>query len=179
MDNLNEIVNIPLDTESKQFKKGSIIQREGDINTRAFYVKKGLLRSYTTDAKGKEHVFSFAPEGWLIADIDSQEFEHPATLFIECLEDSEVITIDRKGIKLTGLSDKQLNKHVNLLHRSIGVLQRRVLMMMSHPALERYKHFLETYPQLPNRVPQKMIASYLGITPQALSTIKKELVKTK
>lgn len=173
MDNLNDILNIDINTGSKFFKKGHILQYEGDITSRAFYVKKGLLRSYTIDEKGKEHIFMFAPEGWLTADVESQEFDHPAMLFIECIEDSEIIIIDRKKLELSTLTSQQLNKHVSLLHRRIGMLQHRLIMMMSAPALKRYETFLETYPELPQRVPQRMIASYLGITPQALSTIRK------
>lgn len=175
MDNLNDILNIDISTESKLFKKGHFLQYEGDITSHAFYVKKGLLRSYTIDEKGKEHIFMFAPEGWVTADIESQEFEHPAMLFIECIEDSEVIIIDRKKMNSTHLNSIQLNNSVSLLHRRIGVLQHRIIMMMSASALKRYEIFLETYPALPQRVPQRMIASYLGITPQALSTIRKEM----
>ena len=69
-----------------------------------------------------------------------------------------------------------VSQDVSLLSRHIGVLQRRVLMLMSTAASERYEHFLKAYPDLPNRVPQHMIAAYLGITPQALSTIRRKMV---
>ena len=71
----------------------------------------------------------------------------------------------------------QLKKNAHLLARRTAVLQRRVIMLMSASAQERYQHFLETFPKLPNRVPQRMIASYLGVTPQALSTIRGRLAK--
>ena len=145
-----------------------------------FYLKiKGLLRSYTVDDKGKEHIFMFAPEDWVIGDIDSQEYNQPSTLFIDCLEDSEVYVIDRNLFLQSDLSKDQLKKKINLLTRRLAVLQRRVLMLMSASAQTRYESFLDTYPKLPNRVPQRMIASYLGITPEALSKIRSEIARSK
>ena len=145
----------------------------------AFFVKKGLLRSYSIDEKGKEHIFMFASEGWIIADVESQEFNHSTELFIDCLEDAEVLVFDRKCFTVSELSTEQLKKNAHLMARRIAVLQKRVIMLMSASAINRYKYFLETYPELPNRVPQKMIASYLGIMPQTLSIIRKKLATTK
>ncbi len=179
MDNLKDLMNVDLDTASKSFKKGSILQHQGDKTLNAYYVKKGLLRSYSIDQNGKEHIFMFAPEGWIIADIESQEFDQPAVLFIECLEDAEVVVIDKYGLEVDNLSKEQLVQHVYLLSRRIGVLQKRMIMMMSAPAVERYEKFLLHHPDLPKRVPQRMIASYLGITPEALSKIRGELARTK
>ncbi|MDB4281258.1 Crp/Fnr family transcriptional regulator, partial [Flavobacteriaceae bacterium] len=98
-------------------------------------------------------------------------------LFIDCIEDSEVIILDRNtGIK-TELNVDNLKIRINLLSRRIAVLQRRVLLLMSSNARERYELFLETYPNIVKRVPQRMIASYLGVTPQALSSIRGKIKK--
>ena len=177
MNNLGDIL-IGDSKEYSKYKKGSILQRQGEVMSLAFYVKKGLLRSFTVDSKGKEHIFMFAPEGWLIADIESQEFNRPAELTIETLENSEVVAIDRSSFIPSNLTSEQLMGQVNLLSRRLGVLQRRMIMMMRAPAADRYKSFIETYPNLPNRVPQHMIASYLGITPQALSTIRGKIARS-
>ena len=179
MENLSEILSLDSNAKIKQTKKGEILQREGELSFLAYYVKKGLLRSYSIDEKGKEHVFTFATEGWIIADIESQEFDQPAKLFIDCIEDSNVIAFDRSILSKLEVSRDQLNKNLNLLSRRVAVLQRRVLMLMSETAKNRYEFFLETYPELPNRVPQRMIASYLGITPEALSKIRGEIAKSK
>ena len=179
MKNLTDITNIDPKAKTKEFKKGDILQREGELSSLAYYVKRGLLRSYTIDEKGKEHVFMFATEGWIIADIESQEFDQPAKLFIDCIEDSNVIAFDRSILSKLEVSRDQLNKNLNLLSRRVAVLQRRVLMLMSETAKNRYEFFLETYPELPNRVPQRMIATYLGITPEALSKIRGEIAKSK
>jgi CRP-like cAMP-binding protein len=177
MDSLEEILNLDSTSVSRTIQKGTLLQSAGAKSNRAFYVKKGLLRSYTIDQKGKEHLFMFAAEGWLMADVESQEFDQPAALFIDCLEDTELVVFDRSCFKIANLSVEQLRRNAHLLARRTAVLQRRVIMLMSASAKDRYQHFLETYPKLPNRVPQRMIASYLGITPQALSTIRGRLSK--
>ena len=83
MKNLTDIINIDPKAKTKEFKKGDILQREGDSKVPAFYVKKGLLRSYIIDSKGKEHIFMFAPEDWIIADVEALEFNEPVQLFID------------------------------------------------------------------------------------------------
>jgi CRP-like cAMP-binding protein len=177
MENISEILNLDSEENTTHFNKGDILQREGENCSSAFFVKKGLLRSYTIDDKGKEHIFMFAPESWVIADIKSHQFNQPAKLFIDCVEESEVIILDRSLLIKSELNIAQLKKNVNLLSRRVAVLQRRVIMLMSASAKDRYELFLDTYPKIPNRVPQRMIASYLGITPQALSTIRGEITK--
>jgi CRP-like cAMP-binding protein len=151
-------------------KKGQILQYKGDRNTKIYHVVSGLLRSYSIDSKGKEHIFLFAPEGWVMAD-NTKEFNTPSELFIEAIENS-VLDVQDKNYR-------EVNPPVEMLLKRIGVLQKRVIMLMSASALERYEHFIETYPEIIQRVPQKMIASYLGITPEALSKVKNERIKQK
>ena len=179
MENINEILSLDSKENTAYFNKGDILQREGENCSKAFFVKKGLLRSYTIDDKGKEHIFMFAPESWVIADIESQEFNQPAKLFIDCLEESEVFILDRTVLIKSELNIDQLKNNINLLSRRVAVLQSRVIMLMSASAKERYELFLITYPKIPNRVPQRMIASYLGITPEALSKIRGKTAKLK
>lgn len=144
-------------------KKGDILQRPGTLGSKVYSVKSGLLRSYSIDPKGKEHIFMFAPEGWTIG--DNQSADQPCDLYIDALEDS-VLYIREKNIH-----DEQGNAAP--LIKRLYVLQQRIIMLMSATALERYQHFVETYPDIIQRVPQKMIASYLGITPEALSKVKR------
>ena len=148
-------------------KKGDILQRSGDLNSCIYSVVSGLLRSYTIDEKGREHIFMFAPENWTIA--DSQSKEEPCDLFIDALEESVVIVLQ-----------KDINRerqNIGAFIKRLAVLQNRVIMLMSFSAIKRYEHFEETYPDIIQRVTQKMIASYLGITPEALSKLKKERIK--
>lgn len=179
MENLTEIVHIDPEAKVKKFGKGHILQLAGDSKASTFYVKKGLLRSYIIDSKGKEHIFMFAPENWIIADLEALEFNKPVQLFIDCLEDSEVIIFNKDCLFKADLPKEKIVENAQLLYRRMAKLQRRVLMLMGSPAIDRYTYFLNTYPELPNRVPQRMIATYLGITPQALSTIRGKIVRSR
>lgn len=144
-----------------QVEKGQILQRGGELNSKIYHVKSGLLRSYSIDKKGKEHIFMFAPEGWVMG--DSVPPEEPAMLFIDALEDSTIV-----------VAEKDINKENDSkkLIKRLEVLQKRIIQLMSATALERYEHFVETYPDVSQRIPQRMIASYLGVTPEALSKVK-------
>jgi len=146
-----------------KFKKGQIIQNKGELNTKIYKVEKGLLRSYSIDKKGKEHIFMFAPEGWIIADSISEK--EPCDLLIDALEDTIATIIEK---------DKEEDRDVFKFIKRLKVLQKRIIMLMSATAIERYEDFVETYPNITQRVPQRMIASYLGITPEALSKVKGE-----
>ncbi len=150
-------------------KKGQVIQVPGEVQTKAYYVELGLLRSYVIDQKGREYIFMFAPEGWLIA--DSSPPEVPGELFIDALEDS-TLKVFEKGTEHNNDDRPKLIKR-------LGVLQKRVIQLMSASAIERYEHFIDTYPNITQRVPQRMIASYLGITPEALSKVKGEKARGK
>jgi CRP-like cAMP-binding protein len=150
-------------------KKGQILQRSGELNTKVFMVESGLLRSYTIDNRGKEHIYMFAPENWIIG--DNCDIDIPCDLFIDAIEDSTFTVTEKDFAKLTS-DRKSLVKRIN-------VLQKRVIMLMSSSAIERYQHFVETYPDIVQRVPQKMIASYLGITPEALSRLRNEISREK
>lgn len=151
----------------QKVKKKQILQKPDELNSKIYVVKSGLLRSYSIDKKGKEHIFMFAPEGWVIA--DNAPPEEPTTLFIDALEDT-VVYVRKKDIT---------NEHQNVapLVRRLLVLQKRVMMLMSASAIERFEDFVATYPDITQRVPQRMIASYLGITPEALSKMKKEKLR--
>jgi len=172
MENTTDILKIDPKAKIKNFRKGHILQHAGDTKASTFYVKKGLLRSYIIDSKGKEHIFMFAPENWIIADLEALEFNEPVQLFIDCLEHSEIVVFNKDCLFKADLPKENIAENTQLLYRRIAKLQRRVLMLMGSPAIDRYTYFLNTYPDLPNRIPQRMIATYLGVTPQALSTIR-------
>tara|TARA_R110001583_G_scaffold41287_1_gene131481 strand:+ start:324 stop:860 length:537 start_codon:yes stop_codon:yes gene_type:complete len=174
MINTEDILNSHLKVKTKTFKKGHLIQQAESSMALSIYVKKGILRSYVIDSNGKEHIYMFASKGYIIGDIEAMEYHKSTQLYIDCLEDCEVIFFDKEQL-LTFLTKEQTAVFNQLLSRRIGRLQRRVLMLMGTPAIDRYSYFLEIYPELPTRVPQKMIASYLGIAPQTLSTIRNKI----
>lgn len=144
-------------------KKGEVLQEKGVLNSKVYLVESGLLRSYSIDKKGKEHIFMFAPEGWIIA--DSVGATTQTELYIDAIEDSVVIQNDKE---IAAINDAPK------LVKRIEVLQHRVIMLMSATALERFEHFKKAYPNIVQRVPQRMVASFLGITPEALSTLKRK-----
>lgn len=152
--------------KTRTIKKGTVIQRKGDLNTKVYVVKSGLLRSYTIDKKGKEHIFLFAPEDWSVA--DGNPPDTPCEMYIDALEDTVVVELEKT---IENAQDTQ-----SLVNRILA-LQQRVILLMSATAVERYNHFVETYPNIVQRVPQKMIASYLGVTPEALSTAKSQQLR--
>jgi CRP-like cAMP-binding protein len=162
----------------KNVAKGEILTRKGELTAKSYFVKKGCLRCYSIDEKGKEHIFMFAPEGWLASDITTQLKNVPSDLFIDALEDSEIEVLDLRAAEAAGFDSRQLfGMGTEKLVNRIAVLQKRIIMLMSASAWERYEHFLDTYPNIVQRVPQRMIASYLGITPEALSKLRGDKAK--
>lgn len=161
----------------RTFSKGEVLQRAGQDTSKIFLVKKGILRSYIIDSKGKEHIYMFGSEGWIVSDIESQTSERKTVLFIEAIEKSDVYVMNQMSFNLLKEKDNGFDVMVTSLSKRIGAMQRRILALMSSSARDRYESFLQIYPELPNRVPQKMIASYLGITPEALSTIRKKIAQ--
>ncbi|SEC79085.1 cAMP-binding domain of CRP or a regulatory subunit of cAMP-dependent protein kinases [Tenacibaculum sp. MAR_2009_124] len=179
METLDNILAATDNAKTKLFKKGTTIQKAGSTKPFAYYVTKGLLKSYIIDSNGKEHIYMFASENWIIGDLEAMEYNQSVELYIDCMEETEVIIFDKDCFFETKLSKEQIIHNTQLLYRRIGRLQRRVLMLMGTPAIDRYKYFLKTYPELIHRVPQHMIASFLGIAPQTLSTLKGKIIRSK
>lgn len=159
----------------KKFDKNEIIQYTGDNFKHGFFVCKGLLRAYSIDAKGKEHILQFAPENWLISDRNNMNNE-PSVFFIDAIEATEVVIMPNDFMEQAAIQVPCLQPmHTRLLNNSIRFMQKRINMLLSATAEERYLDFIKLYPNLTLRVPQWMIASYLGITPESLSRVRKEL----
>lgn len=159
-------------------EKGEILLDQGSFCTHTFFVSSGLLRSYTIDENGKEHIIQFAPEDWLITDRTSVFFQAPSEMNIDAVEASEIVFIDGDLVeRLSDLSGEYRRFNTFSLHNHIRSLQHRVAMLLGASAEERYLEFIELYPKIPLRVPQWMIASYLGITPESLSRVRKELAR--
>lgn len=173
---ITDAQQISLPLKRKKYKKGSILLKINDLCKHSFFVEKGLLRSYTLDEDGKEHVIQFAPENWFIVDRSSVYFNDPSESIIDAIEDTEVVFIDEdfmcRAADVNPIFGRYNDK---LLHNHIRQMQKRINRLLSATALKRYLNFIEMYPDLLLRVPQWMIASYLGITPESLSRVRKEL----
>ena len=161
---------------TKQCKKGEFLLQQGEKCSHSFFVERGLLRQFSIDSKGKEHIIQFAPENWFMSERESVYFSQPSAYFIQALEDTTVFLIEETLIlELAKTNTGFLAFHNKLLHNHIRHLQRRITQLQSATAEERYLYFIKIYPDLTLRVPQIYIASYLGITPESLSRVRKEL----
>jgi CRP-like cAMP-binding protein len=164
----------------KHLKKGAVLLREGEIAKYTAFVEKGCLRSYVIDNKGKEHIVLFAPETWWINDSDSLRNGTPATYFIDAIEDSDILLLDIPShFKIIERIPGYAAAFQTGVQKHAAAKDRRIVASLSATAEERYNDFLKAYPSIAQRVPQHMLASYLGITPETLSRIRKQLSRKK
>jgi len=158
----------------KKVKKGEFLLREGDITRYSIFVASGCLRTYTIDDTGKEHILQFSPENWWTGDM-SFTSNVRSRCFIDALEDSEVLLTEPSSIqKLNQYIPQSAVHYQAALQKSMEAKNQRIVASLSETAEERYNDFLKKYPSLVQRVPQHMIASYLGISPETLSRIRKQ-----
>jgi len=160
----------------KTLAVGDFVQRAGEVATHASFVTCGCLRSYVIDAKGKEHIVQFAPETWWLADTKSLSTGAPSQYFVDALEPTELLLIDRPSHeKIVANVPPYAMSFQAGLQRHAAAKDERIVSALSTSAEERYLQFLETYPSIVQRVPQFMLASYLGVSPETLSRIRKNL----
>ena len=158
----------------KKVRKGEFLLREGEMARYSIFVASGCLRTYTIDDSGKEHILQFSPENWWTGDM-SFTSNVPSQCFIEALEDSEVLLTELSSIqKLNNYIPESAALYQAALQKSVAAKNQRIVSALSASAEERYNDFLKKYPSLVQRVPQHMIASYLGISPETLSRIRKQ-----
>ena len=164
--------------EIKKVPKGVFLLQYGEVCRNTFFVEKGLLRMFSIDKNGKEHIIQFAPENWLIGDRSSLYFNEKSNYFIEAIEESEISFLPRDFFnKLLEEFPNSIEKNDLVLQKHVKSLQDRINSLLGETAEERYLKFTKRYPDLLIRVPQWMIASYLGITPESLSRVRKELAR--
>lgn len=164
----------------RKIRRRQYVLQEGDVCRHYTFVNKGCLRLYTVDANGIEHILQFAPEDYWVADIGSFHQEVPTSLYIDALEPTEILQISKPDLISTFETYSTFDRVFRILVENAFVgLQKRVLQNISSTAEERYLTFVKNYPQLVNRLPQIQIASYIGITPEFLSKIRKNLATGK
>jgi|SRR5690606_1729515 len=161
---------------TKNLKRHQFLLQEGEVCRYIGYVNSGVLREYTIDNKGAEHVIQFAIEDWWVSDLNSFLSGLPATYNIDALQDSELLLLEKNAREeLLNVCPKMERFFRLLLEANQVAVRQRISDSLSASAEERYLKFIKTYPKLFEQVPQNQIASYLGITPQSLSRIRKEL----
>jgi CRP-like cAMP-binding protein len=165
-------------SKTKQVSKGDILLSFGEIASSVYRVERGCLKSYVIDNAGKQHILQFAPENWLISDLDSFTNEKPSIIFIEAIEASEVSIISKSNFSDLYSLEKKALIETNIKYRnSLIATNKRIISLLSATAEERYIAFTETYPTLIQRLSLKLIASYIGITPEYLSDIRRKIAK--
>ncbi|SNC65386.1 cAMP-binding domain of CRP or a regulatory subunit of cAMP-dependent protein kinases [Hymenobacter gelipurpurascens] len=148
----------------------------GEPCTHLAFVTQGCLRSYSLNTQGQEHTLQFAPEDWWVSDMYSLLTQQPSTMNIDALEDSQVLLLAQADMETIYAHFPVFERYFRLLMQSRFVaLQERVNASLSQTASEKYQHFLRKYPGIAQRVPQHFIASYLGITPESLSRVRRQL----
>lgn len=164
--------------EPATLPSGEFLQRAGAVAKYAAFVARGCLRTYVIDPNGKEHVVQFAPETWWVADSVSLTSGKPSDYFIDALEDSDLLLIDSHSHE--AVVDTVPGYATALrkgLQRHAAAKDERIVSSISASAHDRYVRFLQTYPSLATRVPQWMLASYLGVSPETVSRIRRKLAR--
>jgi CRP-like cAMP-binding protein len=158
----------------RSLRAGEFFQRAGEVATHAAFVATGCLQCYVIGDDGKEHILQFAPEDWWVADPTAVTAPgSPAKWFIDAIEDSQLLTFDRaaheQGLRIPGVAEAYRGG----LERKGVATSDRIVSTLSASAEERYEAFVKKYPSLVQRVPQFMLASYLGVTPETLSRVRR------
>lgn len=164
--------------EIQSFKTKTLLLNPGEICKHSYFVNSGLVRSFTINDNIVEHVLQFACEGWWIGDMYSLLSQKPGNLFIEVLEDSEVVLLSKENQEQLYTEIPKLERFFRILtENSLVAHQDRLMDNLSLTAEERFEKFCSKYPTLIQRVPQKQIASYIGVTPEFFSKMKSKLLK--
>lgn len=164
----------------REVKRKQILLREGEICDFEAYIVKGCIRTYYIDENGSEVILQFAVEDWWVSDIGSFHEHKPSLLYIEALEDSDLLTLNpvRKEELLARVP--QFERVFRLmLQRHVSAVEHRLIRTIAKTAEERYVDFIQQYPKMQLRVPQHYIASYLGMTPEFLSKVRRRLATQK
>lgn len=164
--------------EIQQYKAKHILLNSGEICKHSYFVNSGILRSFNINDNIVEHVLNFACEGWWIGDMYSLISQKPGNLFIEVLEDAELVLLSKENQEQLYIEIPKLERFFRILtENSLVAHQERLMDNLSLSAEERFEKFSKRYSGLLYRIPQKQIASYIGVTPEFFSKMKAKLLK--
>lgn len=170
----NELQVIKEHLTPKKIRKRQYLLQEGDVCKFIAFVEHGTMRSYTVDEKGAEHIVQFALEGWMISDLYSFLTAEPATYNIDALENCELALISKSSHEKLLASMWNYEKFIRLqVTNAYIAMQKRITSIISYTLDERYAYFNALYPDIVQRVPQHMIASYMGLTAETLSRVRR------
>lgn len=155
-----------------------VLSRQGDICRNLYFVERGCLRCHATDDRGGDHLIRFAVEGWWLSDFHSYFQGEPSSFGVDALEESEVLVLGRDREQCLCMEHPVLARYFLRLLEGLAVAtHRRLLSMLSGTMEERYEEFMRAYGPIARRLPQHQIASYLGVTPEALSRIRARMTR--
>lgn len=164
--------------EVQHYKTKTILLHAGEICKHSYFVNSGILRSFTINDHIVEHVLHFACEGWWIGDMYSLLSQKPGNLFIEVIEDAEVLLLSKENQEILYHEIPKLERFFRILtENSLVAHQERLMDNLSLSAEERFEKFCSKYPTLIQQVPQKQIASYIGVTPEFFSKMKAKMLR--
>ncbi|HDZ13582.1 hypothetical protein LCGC14_1216270 [marine sediment metagenome] len=165
---------IPNFFETKFLRKKQLLLQAGEYCRTLAFVSTGALKSYTIDEKGIEHISLLAWEGWWVSDFKSFISDEKAILFIDAIEDSEILLLSKSNYEQLLIEVPSMERYFRILYQnSLVTKDRRLISSNTYTAEEKYNHLLKMYPFISQRIPQILIASYLGITTETISRIKK------
>jgi CRP-like cAMP-binding protein len=165
-------------TEIHHYKAKTVLLNAGQICRQSYFVNSGILRSFNINDNIVEHVLSFACSGWWISDMYSLLSQKPGNLFIQVIEDAEVVILSKENQEILYKEIPQLERFFRILtENSLVANQQRLMDNLSLTAEERFEKFCKKYTNLIYSVPQKQIASYLGVTPEFFSKMKSRLLR--
>ncbi|WP_295984206.1 Crp/Fnr family transcriptional regulator [uncultured Algibacter sp.] len=185
LDYINKHVNLTADEEAfltskvsyRKYLKGQYIVQQGDVCKYECFVISGCTKTFFVDEEGQEHIIMFAIEDWWASDLGSFITQTPADFSVQCIENTEFIMFSNDDIEDLYSEIPKLERFFRLIiERAFVASQKRLIRNFSLSAKDRYLYFKKQYPKIDQRIPQYMIASYLGVTKEFLSKIKGQLL---
>mgnify|MGYP001493187425 CR=1 FL=1 len=184
---INKYINLSVEEEKfllskviqRTYLKDQYITQQGDICKSINFIISGCTKTFYVDKDGQEHVILFAIEDWWTSDLGSFITQTPADFNVQCIDNTQLIQITYNNLEELYTEIPKLERLFRkIVERAYVASQKRILRNFSLTAKERYQLFKKIYPEIDQRVPQYMIASYIGITKEFLSKIKSQLVKS-
>ncbi|MCG9791438.1 Crp/Fnr family transcriptional regulator [Flavobacterium algicola] len=164
--------------EIQHFNSKTILAQSGQVCKNSYFVNSGIVRSFNINDNIVEHIMTFACAGWWISDMYSLISQKPGDLFIEVLEDAEIIVLSKENQEILYQEIPKFERFFRILiENSLVANQERLMDNLSLSAEERFEKFQNKYGDLQHKIPQKQIASYIGVTPEFFSKMKNRLLK--
>lgn len=161
----------------KKFKKRQYFLEAGRVCNQSAFITKGAMRHYTMDDNGNEHMVELMLENWWACDVESMESGNPSAYYIDAWEDTNVLLISKENLSVVRSIQAITRMEEVIIRQRLAALQKRINETISFSAVQRYEKLVRTYPEFQERFPQRIIASYLGISKDTLSRIRQTVSK--